>query len=84
MRVSVQKWGNSLGLRIPKALAVEAGIEQGAELDVRVEDGRLVAAPVVRIPTLEELVAGITPENLHGEVWADMTPVGREVLDPWE
>lgn len=81
MRVSVQKWGNSLGLRIPKALAVEAGIEQGAQLDLRLEDGRLVAVPMVRIPTLEELVAGITPENCHhDEEWLEDPPVGREII----
>lgn len=81
MRIKVQKWGNSLGLRIPKPLAVEAGIERGAELEVRVEDGRVVASPVLRVPTLEELVAAITPENLHHDVeWLEDPPVGQEML----
>jgi antitoxin MazE len=81
MRVKVQKWGNSLGLRIPKAVAVEAGIQPGAELDVRVENGQVVAAPTVRIPTFDELVAGITPENVHhDDEWLEDEPVGREII----
>lgn len=83
MRVKVQKWGNSLGLRLPKTLAAEAGIEQGSELELRIDNGSVVATPAVVIPTLEELVNRITPETLHGEVWPDKTPVGREILDPW-
>jgi antitoxin MazE len=83
VRVSVQKWGNSLALRIPKALAEAAGVRQGSEVEVSVEAGRLVAEPVVRIPTLEELLAGMTEENRHGEAWPNDAPRGREILDPW-
>ena len=46
MRVRVQKWGNSLAIRIPKPFAVEAGVEQGAEVELAVSRGRLVAAPI--------------------------------------
>jgi antitoxin MazE len=69
MRARVQKWGNSLALRIPKALAELAGLAEGKEVDLAVEDGRLVVRPR-RQPryTLEELVAQITDENLHGEI----------------
>ena len=93
MRVAVQKWGNSLALRIPKALANEAGVGQGSEVEVRVEDGRLVAEPVVRIPTLDELLAGFSEENtgpydnvpgaIGNEAWPSDAPRGHETLDPW-
>ena len=74
MRARVQKWGNSLALRIPKTFAVETGLEQGSFVDVSIVDGTLLVAPVAqRTWTLEELLAGITDENIHGEV--DTGPV---------
>ena len=93
MRVAVQKWGNSLALRIPRALAAAAGVEQGTEVEVSVRDGRLVAEPVVRVPTLAELLDGFGAEQPGGyedvpgavgrEAWPDDAPRGREELDPW-
>ena len=61
MRTRVRKWGNSLGVRIPSALAEGARLSDGVEVEVSVRDGQLVIAPV---RTLADLVAGITPENL--------------------
>lgn len=71
----VQKWGNSLGIRIPKSLAVKVGLEEGSEVDLDVEDGHLVIKP--KSPALDELLAQITPENLHEEV-STGEPQGRE------
>ncbi len=42
MNTKIQKWGNSLGLRIPKSFAEEAGVEAGSEVDLTVEDGQLI------------------------------------------
>lgn len=69
MRTRVQKWGNSLALRIPKSFAEEAGLKNSSPVDVSLVDGRLIIAPV-RKPkwTLNELLARVTPDNLHGEV----------------
>jgi antitoxin MazE len=79
MRTRVQKWGNSLALRIPKAFAQEVGLEQDGEVDLSVEKGRLVVVPPVTPSyTLEELLAGIRPSNLHEETnWGP--PVGKEI-----
>jgi len=69
MKMQIQKWGNSLAIRIPRALAVESQIEQGAEVNVTVIEGKLVITPVTKKScNLEELVAGITEENRHSEV----------------
>ena len=78
MKVQVQKWGNSLALRIPKSCATESSIEQGTLVDVSVVKGKLVVASVVdRKYTLEELLDGITKRNIHREV--DTGPsVGKE------
>lgn len=79
MRATVRKWGNSLALRIPSGLAEDAQLRDGIEVDVAVEGGRLVVAPVTPPePTLHVLVAGITPENVHGEQFGDR-PRGAEV-----
>lgn len=69
MRSRVQKWGNSLAIRIPKSFATETGLDQDTPVDLSLEEGRLVITPVVEdVPSLEELLAGVTPENVHPEV----------------
>jgi antitoxin MazE len=79
MKVQVQKWGNSLALRIPKPLTVELHIEQGSTVDVTVRQGKLVISPAATPEfTLAELLAKVTRRNLHQEV--DAGPAaGREV-----
>ena len=68
MRVRVQKWGNSLALRIPQSFARETALDSGAEVDLTLEDGRLIVTPLPEPRyTLDDLLAGITPENLHSE-----------------
>ena len=68
MKTRVQRWGNSLALRIPKSFADDAGLDHGALVDVSLVEGRLVVTPVTAPSyTLDELVAGITDENRHGE-----------------
>ncbi|MEZ4866206.1 MAG: AbrB/MazE/SpoVT family DNA-binding domain-containing protein [Caldilineaceae bacterium] len=67
MQAKIQLWGNSLALRIPKAFAVEIGIDSDTTVDLSLVDGKLVVTPT---PTflLGDLLAGITEENLHAEV----------------
>jgi antitoxin MazE len=79
MQVQVQKWGNSLALRIPKSFAVESRIEQGALVDLSVVDGKLVVSPVTQKSyTLNELLEGVTKQNIHGETdWGGA--IGGEV-----
>jgi antitoxin MazE len=69
MRVRVQKWGNSLALRIPKSFATETALDSGAEVDLTLEDGRLVVTPLLG-PSylLSDLLAEVTPQNLHSEI----------------
>lgn len=77
MKVKVQAWGNSLGLRIPKAYATELGVVSGSEMDVKVEAGALLARPTEAIH-LEALLTEITAENQHSETnWGE--PSGAEL-----
>lgn len=69
MKVQIQKWGNSLALRIPKSFAIESKIEQGSTVEVSVKRGKLVVAPLIAPElTLEELLSKVTQRNLHREV----------------
>jgi antitoxin MazE len=69
MRTKIVKWGNSLGLRIPKSFAEEVQVSEGSAVDLGLENGQLVIRVIEAKPvTLEELLAGVTPENQHGEV----------------
>ena len=76
MRATVSRWGNSLGLRIPRGLAEDAGLAEGSIVELRLEDGRLVAEPVA-VEKLEALLARVTSKNRHRELFID-SPRGRE------
>jgi antitoxin MazE len=78
MLTRIQKWGNSLGLRIPKAFAEQAGVEAGSEVDLSIEDGDLVIRPRHRPKyVLADLLRGVTVKNIHTEVDTG-EPVGKE------
>ncbi|MGH9368031.1 MAG: AbrB/MazE/SpoVT family DNA-binding domain-containing protein [Thermoanaerobaculia bacterium] len=77
MRTRVQKWGNSLAVRIPKPFAEGAGLRPSSEVEVSLEKGEVRLSPVRPRWKLRQLLAGVTKRNLHTEV--DVGPaVGRE------
>lgn len=79
MLTKVQKWGNSLGLRIPRAFAEDAQVGPGSVVDVSLERGGLMVRPArPRKYALGDLLKGISKRNLHREVTSG-DPVGREV-----
>jgi antitoxin MazE len=78
MRVGIQKWGNSLAVRIPKAIAMESKISQGSQVELTLDKGCVVLRPIEAAKySLEELLAGIRKDNLHEEVDTGEA-VGRE------
>lgn len=79
MQTKVQMWGNSLALRIPKSFAVEIGLENDTAVDLTLVEGNLMMKPLRPSQfSLDELLAGITEQNLHGEIDSG-EPVGKEV-----
>ena len=78
MTTKVRKWGNSLGVRIPKAIAEQVGVEAGTIIEFAVRDGEIVLRPgrEERL-RLEDLLAGVTARNRHEEVDTG-DAVGRE------
>jgi antitoxin MazE len=79
MQTRIQRWGNSLGLRIPRAFAEEAGVVAGSTVDLSLRNGDLVVKPARRRRyRLSELLDGVTARNRHTAVDTG-SPVGREV-----
>lgn len=78
MVTKIQKWGNSLGLRIPKSFAKEAGVEEGSAVDISIQGGSLVIKTVRPLRyELGDLLSEIREDNLHDEISTGQ-PVGRE------
>jgi len=81
MKAKIQKWGNSLAVRIPKSFAVQTKIEQDTTIDLTLIGGKIIIEPEKKKPrfTLEELLSEISEENIHSETdWGE--PVGKEIL----
>ena len=80
MQTKVQKWGNSLALRIPKSFALNMNIKQNELVDLSIGDGKLIITPITEKEySLKELLAGVSEDNLHRE-FDTGTPVGKELL----
>ena len=78
MQTKIQKWGNSLGLRIPKSFAEQVGVQAGSEVDLAIENGELIIRPArTRRYDLKQLLRGVTAKNIHREIDTG-EPVGRE------
>jgi antitoxin MazE len=78
MKTTVQKWGNSLAVRIPRPFAEEVHLEENSTVDLTVRGGKLVIVPAEPELTLDALVDQITDENRHEEVETGK-PVGNEI-----
>lgn len=69
MKTKIQKWGNSLAIRIPKTFASEASVEYNADVDVTVENGKIVITPIHEPEyDLNDFLAKIDDNNTHKEV----------------
>ena len=80
MQVTMRKWGNSIGVRIPAGILTELNLSAEIKVDVRAEAGRIIIEPIIDSQeTLEQLLGQITPDNLHSEIDFGQ-PVGKELL----
>ena len=78
MITKVQKWGNSLAVRIPRSVVRETQLSSGGTVDLSVHEGSIVIAPSRRRRyKLADLLKGVTKDNRHSEI-ATGDPVGRE------
>ncbi len=78
LKTKIQKWGNSLAIRIPKAFANQINVNEGSTLDLSIENRKIIVSPMEEKYSLDEFLEKINDDNLHGEI--DMgKPVGKEI-----
>lgn len=77
MSCKLQKWGNSLGVRIPKSIIEKTNLAENDELIIEQQDGKIVIFPAKKKLLLRELMDKVTSSNLHDE--EDFKSKGREV-----
>ncbi len=68
MKATVQKWGNSLAVRIPKNITKDTSVTEGSNIDIMVENGNIILSPIKKEYSLKELLNNITIENIHAEI----------------
>lgn len=78
MAITLHRWGNSVGLRVPKPMLEQLGLAEGSEVEVKVEGDRLVIERHrPKRLSLQDVLKGFAPDNQPGEVdWGP--PVGKE------
>lgn len=77
MASKLQKWGNSIGLRIPKSIIEKANLDVDSEVEIEHKDGKIIIFPLNKSLSLKDLLSQITEDNLHSE--DDYAPEGNEV-----
>jgi len=75
MHTVVQKWGNSLGIRIPSLYVKELNLKNGHSVEITEEDGKIVIVPLKK--SLEKMLSRVTNENIHESVETGVS-VGKE------
>ena len=78
MQTTIQKWGNSLAVRIPGTLSKETGLKAGLSVEIFVENDNIVIKPVRKKYSLSELLVQVNESNLHHEMNMG-EPKGREI-----
>lgn len=68
MKTTVQKWGNSLAVRIPHNISKDTKVVEGSSLEILVKDGNIILSPSKKEYSLKELLKGINEENIHEEI----------------
>ncbi len=77
MSSKLQKWGNSIGVRIPKSVIEKSKLELNSEVEIEHKDGKIIIFPKQKTIDLKTLLAKITKDNLHSE--DDFLTEGNEV-----
>jgi len=80
MQVQVARWGNSLGLRIPKDIARQAGLRAGVRVDVEAQGDRIIISPAHPRYVLADLLKGLTPQAMR-EAFDWGPEKGREIVE---
>jgi antitoxin MazE len=68
MKATIQKWGNSLAIRIPKNITKDTRVSEGSSIDIMIENGKIILSPGIKEYSLKKLIKKITTENIHSEI----------------
>ena len=80
MQTKIQKWGNSLALRIPKSFAIETQIVDGSDVDLHLDNNQMIITPIKKKKyKLNDLLLEVNDSNIHEEIDFGK-PVGKELL----
>jgi len=78
MKTKIQKWGNSLGVRLPKSITQQKDLTEGRGVSIVIKNNQIVIEPIAEEPTLGTLLAAVTTDNIHTETdWGEAQ--GKEV-----
>lgn len=77
MRTKIQKWGNSLGIRIPHVMIRELNLEHNSEVEITEDYNKIIIRPVKK-PLLKDLLEEIDETNIHNEIKIE-GPTGKEI-----
>ncbi len=77
MKATIQKWGNSLGIRIPSHMAKDLSLKNGSSVEILEEDNRIVIQPKNK-KSLQDILELITEDNIHSEELS--VRAGKEAL----
>ncbi|MBS0350338.1 MAG: AbrB/MazE/SpoVT family DNA-binding domain-containing protein [Proteobacteria bacterium] len=80
MEATIQKWGNSLAIRIPLAVAQQCHLKKGSSVNITVEDRKMIIQLMEKKMSLSKLLAEINASNLHSRIDIDEF-IGREDTD---
>jgi antitoxin MazE len=80
MEVVLARWGNSLGLRIPKDIAARTGLREGVRVEIEAQGDRIVIVPARRRYVLADLLQGVTPQAMR-EAFDWGPERGREIVE---
>ena len=82
MITKLAQWGNSLGIRIPKEIIEFFALKDGSKVTIKKVDEGILIIPEIKEETLDDLLARITPENMH-PLYLDDKEVGKEIIDEY-
>ena len=78
VQAKVIKWGNSLGIRLQKAIAEQMRLANGTTVDIKVSGSKMVVTKSPPKYTLKGLMKGVNEDNIHGEIDSG-SPMGTEI-----
>jgi len=78
MKATIQKWGNSLAIRIPKNISKDSRVSEGSDINITVENGKIILSPSPKVYSLKSLLKNISNENIHSEI-STGDQMGREI-----